>query len=266
MYLAEKGADVNAVNERDCTPLLYAALEGMDGVVKYLLEKGAKHKSEAGMCYNTKVDKNMRLSPLDAASACGHLSIVDALITIAKVDPSVKSTLSPSVDANDKENATKLPLTLACLGGHEAVVKKLIAAGATSDVIDDGMSLVMYAALSSNDRMCTFLLTTAAKKNVNHIGTNCLSPLYVAAMNGMVNSVKMMLSAGAQVEFVNTNDGSTPLFIAAAKGHDGVVNELLKRKANPHVKLTNGKTIIEAAQLGNHDDIVETLKEALGEA
>ncbi len=48
-YLISTGADVNAVNEKDCTPLLYATLEGMKSVVVMLLEKGATHKMEAGL-------------------------------------------------------------------------------------------------------------------------------------------------------------------------------------------------------------------------
>lgn len=50
--LVAAGADCNARNERGCTPLLHAALEGLVGLVELLLTHGAQAAPPIGLVYN----------------------------------------------------------------------------------------------------------------------------------------------------------------------------------------------------------------------
>lgn len=62
--------------------------------------------------------------------------------------------------------------------------------------------------------------------------------LFIAAQNGHVRILELLLAHGAKTESART-DGATPLWIAAQMGHDHVVRRLLKAGAkvdsNRHV-------------------------------
>ena len=71
--------DVNAVNEKGCTALHHACIEGLHTLVPLLLEKGARSNVPPAKLYNNSIDKNETLDPLQAATAVGDVASVVAL-------------------------------------------------------------------------------------------------------------------------------------------------------------------------------------------
>jgi uncharacterized protein len=66
-----------------------------------------------------------------------------------------------------------------------------------------------------------------------------------------------------QVELDAPNKcGSTPLALAAYRGHADIVDWLLARKANPKHKNNIGRSVVGYAISGNHVDVVRALLRA----
>jgi len=70
-----------------------------------------------------------------------------------------------------------------------------------------------------------------------------------------------LLGSNANVNARRTDDGSTPLYIAAQNGHTEVVKLLLDNNADVNAtRLYYGDTPIQAAQRRRHFDIVKLLQ------
>ena len=58
------------------------------------------------------------------------------------------------------------------------------------------------------------------------------------------------------------DDGATPLYTAAQKGHIQVVNALLRAGANQNLANDDGDTPLSVAQLNGHTEIVQAVQAA----
>ncbi len=91
-----------------------------------------------------------------------------------------------------------------------------------------------------------------------------LEGLHIAATQGDEETLKNLLSAGAQVDALDFH-GHTALFLAAAKGHKGCCSELIKWGAKVNRRNFHGTTILEVAAGAGHINIVHQLVEARAE-
>jgi len=127
LCLAHSGVDVNVVNERGYTAILFASLQGLTDVAEGLLGRGATANHDEVRMYNSVFDTNMFLTPLSAAIVNGNASIVEHL-------------LSQGCDANETYNMenhqdkfafAETPLLLALKRQADvSVVKALLRHGA----------------------------------------------------------------------------------------------------------------------------------------
>ena len=100
-------------------------------------------------------------------------------------------------------------------------------------------------------------------------GSHFVTPLIIAAHNGHLNSVKILLGYGADIEARGTlkieNDvikGCTPLWAAAASGHLNVVKLLIERNADVDGRTSTDSTPLRAAAHDGHLDVVRCLVES----
>ena len=100
-------------------------------------------------------------------------------------------------------------------------------------------------------------------------GSHFVTPLIIAAHNGHLNSVKILLEYGADIEArgtLNIEDevieGCTPLWAAADTGHLDVVKLLIKRKADADGRASKGSTPLRVAAHEGHLDVVRCLVES----
>ena len=100
-------------------------------------------------------------------------------------------------------------------------------------------------------------------------GSQITTPLIIAARNGHLNSVKILLSYKADIEDRGTvkieNDvieGSTPLWAAAASGHLDVVKLLIEQNVDVDGRVSAGGTPLKAAAYVGYLDIVRCLVES----
>lgn len=77
------------------------------------------------------------------------------------------------------------------------------------------------------------------------------SPLHVACRQGNLETVKLLIRLGANVNTVNAG-GHSPLHEAAYRGYDKILLELLKEGAKPNMKSNQLRTPLhEACIQGN---------------
>lgn len=89
----------------------------------------------------------------------------------------------------------------------------------------------------------------------------CRAALRESVDRGDVAAVAAQLEAGGEMEFCD-QDGNTMLILAAALGHDELVEALLARKASPDRKNDAGQTALHRAAAAGLDTTVLTLLEA----
>ncbi len=90
------------------------------------------------------------------------------------------------------------------------------------------------------------------------------SPLFVAAANGHLGIVRSLLRRKPWLDW-HCCDSLTPLGTAAANGHQQIVEVLLEAGADPAVASAGGKTPLEAARAKGHTEIALLLEKAMGQ-
>ncbi|MBS7786340.1 ankyrin repeat domain-containing protein [Flavobacterium sp. CYK-55] len=125
---------INAVDERNSTPLILACYRGNTTVANYLAEK------VNNVNYNTG-----RGTALMAAVMAGDLSIVNKLISV-------------KADLNQKGEGNKTALIYAVFFNKEEIAEALIKAGADKNIQDeDGRKALDYANFNKNTKLIILL-------------------------------------------------------------------------------------------------------------
>ena len=272
--LLKKGADVDARDNNDMTPLLSAleAFDGNDAAVQLLLVHGA----------DVRVRNKEGRTPLHSASRHDHPNIVELLL---------KS--GADVDARDNNDATPLLSALEAFGGNDAAVRLLLVHGADVHVRNkDGRTPLHSASCSDHPSIVELLLKMGV--DVDARDNNDMTPLLSAVASFHENgaAVQLLLAHGADVH-VRNKDGRTPLHSASCSSHPSIVEFLLKSGAdvdaqdndnmtpllcalqwwrggaaaqllleygaNPHVRNKEGETPLHLASQMNFSDIVALL-------
>ena len=136
-------------------------------------------------------------------------------------------------DVNYQDSHLWTALMGAAGSGHQEIVEYLIEHGATVSICNDnGWTALMWAAHRPQrvmDRMLGKEIVIDAHLEIIHL----------AAQNGDIEMVKLLVQAGADILAVNAEEGmSTPLFAAHENNQTDVVNYLLSL----HEKRTPGVT------------------------
>ena len=90
------------------------------------------------------------------------------------------------------------------------------------------------------------------------------SPLFVAAREGNLRCVKALITARADVNFQNTIWGSTPVNIAAQRGHVDVIRTLSENGADLNRAFHGGESPLYTAAYNNRVEVIEALLELYG--
>ena len=244
-----KTAGVNVKDQRETTPLMYAAAYGSLDAMKLLLAAGAD---------------------VNAKNAFDATALLWSTDDLAKVR--LLAAKGANVNAPSKQGRTPL-LVAASHDGSSEVVKLLLAKGADINVQDAAGITPLMAATDANDTASVaLLLEKGAKVEVKVSGNGGtgvvgMTPLMNAAANGNAAVVKMLLAKGAGVDAVSAADGMqmkngplalgsfTPLLLVAAYGGSDTVKLLLDAGAKVNVQDVRGMTPIMLAVSTDHPDM-----------
>ncbi|MDD5403798.1 MAG: ankyrin repeat domain-containing protein [Sulfuricella sp.] len=242
----EKGADINALDPKFAETALHVAVEkSHTEVVELLLAKGA----------NPDIVSNQHFTPLIIAAAMGDaaLPMVELLIA-GKANPSLAPTTGP--------NAGGAPLHIAASKGANAVLDRLLKAGAQPTVLPNGSTLMHMAAIGGDAE--TVEIVSKAGISVDTPDSQSRTPLHLTAITGNKAAAEGFLKQGAALESRDGED-CTPLMRAALNNQAAVVAVMLKSGANPDIVFTTGESVLSplyAAAINGYDEVVKLLLDA----
>jgi len=197
----------NAQDEDGTSPLILAARRREDSVVADLLARGARldlPDRDGGY-------------PIHHAVEGGSLAVTQRL-------------LDAGANVNQKSRSGITPIALALLPGRETLLDFLYGRGATLDWMKDGRNLLSVAVHWNRVVAMKWLL--AHGLDANDAGEK-ERPLTVAAEQGHVEAIEVLLQAGADPRLANP-DGGLPLLVAAKVGPLQAVAALLGKGADPN--------------------------------
>ena len=244
-FLIGAGADANAVHdESKVTPLMYAAASGHLDIMKVLLENGADlhamHSNggtalleaatggepesmavllEAGANHNF-VDSD-GVTPLMAVASQGHVKGVNMILDHLNKDLSPED-VKTHINMASYSGGTSL--MFAAAGGHSNATQLLIELGADVNAI--ARATPQY--LEKLKKQIEAGVATADEPHVDGV-----TAVHVAAQGGHLESVKILIAAGAVVT-IEDDEKRTPLYLAVKGNYGEVAQELVRAGADPN--------------------------------
>jgi hypothetical protein len=146
--------------------------------------------------------------------------------------------------AADDDHTGGTPLMIAARYGRVDCLELLLSSGATPNF--EGrteVNLTNRGAAAAMDRWMN----------------GAVSPLYISAEQGHAHCVSTLLLAGADANFINTKDGSTPLSASCANGHVDCAMRLISAGAKMDTELTDGSTALHVSCRGGFFECAQLL-------
>ncbi|XP_021365013.1 transient receptor potential cation channel subfamily A member 1-like isoform X2 [Mizuhopecten yessoensis] len=250
-YLLKQGAEIDAQDSQDRTPLLIAASKGCWKTVQCLIENNvslAKTDRENRNFLHLAIKFGGRLNefgvellkdvktllnekddfgctPLHYASREGHLVAIDDLINLG-------------AHINPKNNDKQSPLHFAARYGRYNTCRRLLDSPQGANIINEtdgeGLSALNLGSLNGHTKIIHLLMEKGAYVTRDHDGN---SPLHMAASNGYTKTIKILLSVHANLLDATNKYGETALHVASKEGKTSSVDLLLTLGA----KMTTNK-------------------------
>lgn len=226
--LLKQKVDVNTPDVDGMTPLHWAAHWDQLDVVKQLLAAGA----------NAKAANRYGVTPLHEASLVADVAMMEAL-------------LKAGANPNSVYGSGETPLMIAARTGHLDAVKLLVEHAADVSAAEEfrGQTSIMLAASEDHAEVVKFLLGHGALVNGRSMKFNFgdvkmagggafmdraeggLTPLFFAARQGAIETAKVLIAAGADLNLTETQYGFTPLMTAIFNGHYDFAGLLIEKGA-----------------------------------
>eukprot|EP01063_Lacrimia_lanifica_P026702 TRINITY_DN3641_c0_g1_i1.p1 TRINITY_DN3641_c0_g1~~TRINITY_DN3641_c0_g1_i1.p1 ORF type:complete len:610 (+),score=112.37 TRINITY_DN3641_c0_g1_i1:67-1896(+) len=223
--LIEAGADVNAVDKMNQTPV-FSALRTVE-LASLLLEKGAK--------VNVK-DKKQQ-TPLHVAA-----EVLDD-----RTPAVVAALVAAGANVNAKGKCGRTPLHAASAKDNAVVLKELLLQGADKDAKDAFKRTSLHVAAVEGSTQAVLVLIEA-DVDINPVNGQRQTPLHLAAQNSFPDTAKALLAHTNIDVHARDSKGATPLHSAAAAGAERVVSLLLEAGADPSLADDSGRTAAEVAR------------------
>ena len=255
------GAEVDARDKMERTPLHFAAQQGHLELVRLLLEHHADVLA---------VDHEDHTF-LDVAWASGHKEVVDvnaqyeggrtALHIAAQHGDTklmswlIQRELDPNVEDEDQET----PLFPASRNGKLEAARLLLHADANPNHRDwQEMTPIHGASEKGQVAVTQLLLDCSAEVNAKNVYK--WTPLHLASQAGQFETARALLHGGAMADAENDSSW-TPLHLASQKGHLDIVELLLNHRDVPDVNIRNEdeETALHLAAFYGHPEVAQVL-------
>ncbi|KAB7494203.1 Ankyrin-3 [Armadillidium nasatum] len=228
--LLKYSKNINVRNKFGFAAIHIASNKNKIEIVKCLIKNGVSINSET----------IGRYTPLQIAAENGFLELVIFL-------------LEKGANVNAINDRGAIPLH-ASTNGHIEVVKILLAKGSNvNQRVFDGSTALQYAVDNGEEEIVKVLLKNGANANLPQITCN-YTPLHCAAQDGKTNIAALLLENGANVNALTSN-GFSSVHLAAANGHVQVIELLLKYKATISSKISS----LQLGVKNNHVEVVKFL-------
>lgn len=195
--------EIDCVDEGGSTPLMYAAANGQEKVVRQLVQSGVDVDQQ----------NHYGWTALLQASCYGHHEAVYTL-------------LKHHADINQCNHWGATPLVAAAQGGFATVVQELLEAGSEVGREDEAPTItpLMAASQCGHEEIVSKLLAHNSNVNTQLMMTRWTA-LMLAALNNQEAVVKLLLRHGARREMRDVN-GNRAIDLASTLGHSKVASLL----------------------------------------
>jgi ankyrin repeat protein len=240
----EHGAQANAKDNADRTPLILGSMFGHVGAVRVL----AQHMGSQGLEERDKKGK----TALHWAAFANHEDVAAVL-------------MEQGAEATSKDADGMTALMDACSTGHLGVVRVFLqqmGGQGLEEREEGGWTALHVAAVKGRDEVATCLLEHGIQANARD--DDGVMPLMLASYEGLVGVVRVLLRyVGVQGQNGLDMNGATALHYAAHEGHEEVMRVLLLSGADPHSTDSEGITPRTLAEDKGHADCVAMLEVSL---
>lgn len=220
------------------TALMYAARGGHANVLRRLLEPDGLNVDERNKEHAT---------ALYIACREGHTECVRLLV-------------EAGADVNITTKTRRRPLHCASMNNHVGVARLLLEHGAEFEATDVSGLTAWHEVAEGGHMECLELFL--ALGHLPHTAVGNLvgrKPLHFAVMEGHLAWVTRALDACDNAGIDDTdNEGCTPAYFAASRGHVACLRELLRRGADV-TKPSSRRTPLHSAAVWGHEDCVSVL-------
>ncbi|XP_053372667.1 uncharacterized protein LOC123561014 [Mercenaria mercenaria] len=270
LYL-DQGMDVNHLNGKKDTALLWAARWGHDNTVSLLLDREAdpevkNDKGSTALYWAIRYEfpKTVRLllkkgkanpnttrqlglvAPIVIAAAYGNVEIMSLLLQ------------HPDIDMNVKIRGGEMPTHHAAKEGCLSIIEMLIKRGALFDEQDEkGDTPLLLAAKSGHVDIVQELIRQGA--NVTHRNHEGHDAWYFAMENEDNALLQTLVTATRDHEM----SWRQPLCIAASSGRCDKIQFLLKMNIDPLKADADGNTFLHHAAMSNQSEVMEKFHETI---
>jgi ankyrin repeat protein len=224
----EKTEYTQALDKLGWTPVHVAVERGDSDLLRSRLARGLRPDA---------ADRRGR-TPLHLAAAAGNRELVRLLLEAkAPVDPKDADGQTPAQRASEQD--------------HSHVVRLLAEHGCAA------ADAHLAASIGNIDRLVELLRSdpSALERGKNSART----PLYLAAREGSLKAVEVLLRAGADANRAD-REGWTPLHAATVRGHEEIVRLLLRGKADVRCRIgANGPDALLLAAAEGKAKVAELL-------
>lgn len=225
--LLERGADVNLKSTKNMTPLFTAAYQNKPRLVKLLLEWGA----------DPNIYADDFATPLGAAIQSKNLEMTKEIL---------------DAGANINDNRFELPLITAVKSDALDIFLELLKRGADRILAgkrDKTIERPLNYILKEGNLDALKILLDHTRYNSRPLDVNMLlqgwSPLQIAVHKKNSEFTRLIIEAGANLNYKHPYGGFTALMFAAKEGNVEAVRILCQHGADKNIRNDAGKLAIE---------------------
>lgn len=142
--------------------------------------------------------------------------------------------------------------------GDVAEIKSLLARGFSIDSRDDkGETPLIKATVLDELQALKYLLENGADPSLQD--NNGWNVLHWASLRGNPDVIELLISHVPSIDSI-TNEGATPLMVAAADCHNlQAVKCLLEKGADPSLQDNKGRNVLHCASLSGNPEVIELI-------
>lgn len=146
--------------------------------------------------------------------------------------------------------------------GDSVELEKLLKSPRDPNVVNkQGLTPLHHAASSGQLESIRLLLEAGAKLEARSTAIQWMAPLHLAARNGHFDVVRVLVEAGAVKDQLATGFGLTPMYFAAQQGHLDIVRWLVEVGARIEPAAVAGFAPLHGAADGGRLDVMHFLLE-----
>ena len=276
--LLSNGAEMDAVEENEVSPLQFAADEGRLEAIRVLVAAGANidAKDQWGRTSLMRAIKAKHVAAAQLLIELGaniqeksyqfSMSALMFAVTWTDSVPLIEALLKAGATINDDlDNEECNPLTRAAVNGNRTVFEFLLTKGGKPDVIDIfGQQPLQRAVRTSTEKGVRILLDAKADVHFKEERWGMTALHYAGSSNNTSTIAQLLLDQGADIN-VKDDSGTTPLLKAAYQTKKTMLKYFVEKGADLEAINTDGLTpLLQMAKSERRDMVGKDIHDTAG--